>query len=82
MTVKNDVITVSEDTLDLAASVRVLVRNPFHIISKAVESVRGERRVLRVSFPTVEANSRIDIPFKERLCIKFSDDALVIFVFF
>src|SRR5277367_3749820 len=68
--VKQDVVSVCEDTLNLAACIGIVFGNPLDVVSKAIEAVCGERRVLLVGLAAIEADRCIDIPLKQGFLIK------------
>jgi hypothetical protein len=72
---------ISGQARNFAARVGIIFGNPFDVVSKSIEAVCGEGRMLRVRLAAVEANRRIDIAFKQRFLIKTNHGLLVFFQF-
>src|SRR5271154_3995325 len=79
--VKQHIVSVCENAFDLTACAGIIFGNPFDVVAKSVETVRGERRMLRVRLTAVEANRSIDISLEQRLVVKTNDGLFVLFQF-
>src|ERR1700728_722700 len=77
--VKQDIVSICEDTLNFSTCVGVIFGNPFDVVSKAIEAVCSERRMLLVSLAAIEADRRIDISLKQGFLIKTNNGLLVLF---
>src|SRR5277367_4056233 len=78
LAVKEHKVSVCKNALNFTASVGIILGNPFDVVSKSIEAVCGERRMLLVSFPAIEPDRRIDISLKQGLLIK-ADHGLFVF---
>src|ERR1700733_3105430 len=77
MIVKDDVVAVGKDTLDLAMSIRMIRHDPGDELLHAFHPVFDERIVLAIGGAGVKLKSVFDLTFEQGSLVEVDDDVLV-----
>jgi len=77
MAVKNDVVAVGKDTLDLAASIRMRRQDPGKELLQALDAVFDQRIVLAIGGPRVKPEGIFDPAFEHRHFVEGDSDVFV-----
>src|SRR5258707_8990436 len=74
MTVKDNVVAVSKDTLDLAASIRMIRHDPGDELLQAFHAVFDQRIVLTIGGNSVKPEGLFDLAFEQALFVEGDGD--------
>src|SRR5271156_3656937 len=77
--VKEHIVSIYKNALDFAARVRIVLRDPLYVVTKAIKTVRGKWGMLCVGFASIEADRRIDISLEQRFLIKGDNRLFICF---
>src|ERR1700737_625473 len=74
VTVKDNVVAVGKDTLDLAASIRMIRHDPGNKLLHAFHAVFDQRIVLAIGGNSVKPEGIFDPAFEQGLIVEGDDD--------